>query len=93
MAPLTIIISIVASHAWNVVVVVAFVISLTILANLLQQTLLQKANEPPVVFHWLPVIGSTVTYGIDPFKFFLRCQAKVRICNPHIWSRISTREC
>ena len=79
MAILTVFPSIVSSHAWNVVVVVAFIISLTILANALQQTLLKKANEPPVVFHWLPVIGSTVTYGIDPFKFFFRCQAKVRI--------------
>ena len=31
-----------------------------------------------MVFHWLPVIGSTVIYGIDPFKFFFDCQAKVR---------------
>ena len=79
MVPFTVFPSVVSSYAWNVVVVVAFVISLTILANVLQQTLLKKQNEPPVVFHWLPVIGSTVTYGIDPFKFFFRCQAKVRI--------------
>jgi hypothetical protein len=34
-------------------------------------------NEPPVVFHWLPIIGSTVTYGIDPYKFFFAQQKKV----------------
>ena len=77
MVPFTVFPSIVSSYAWNFVVVVAFIISLTILANVLQQTLLKKQNEPPVVFHWLPVIGSTVTYGIDPFKFFFKCQAKV----------------
>ena len=51
---------------------------LAVSANLLQQKLLRNPNEPPVVFHWLPFIGSTVTYGIDPFKFFFECQAKVR---------------
>ena len=82
MAPLTVFPSIVSSNAWNVVIVVASIISLIILANVLQQTLLKKPNEPPVVFHWLPVVGSTVTYGLDPFKFFFQCQAKVRICDP-----------
>ena len=43
----------------------------------LQQVLFKDPNEPPVVSYWLPVIGSTVTYGIDPFKFFFDCQAKV----------------
>ena len=51
---------------------------LVILFNVLQQLAFKIPNEPPVVFHWLPVIGSTVTYGIDPFKFFFDCQAKVR---------------
>ena len=82
MASFTVFPSIVSLHAWNVVVVVAFIISFIILANVVQQTLLKKPNEPPVVFHWLPVVGSTVTYGIDPFKFFFQCQAKVRICDP-----------
>lgn len=51
---------------------------LLILFNVLQQLAFQTPSEPPVVFHWLPIIGSTVTYGIDPFKFFFDCQAKVR---------------
>ncbi len=29
------------------------------------------------VFYWVPVIGSTIAYGIDPFKFFLKCKAEV----------------
>lgn len=55
----------------------SFVI-LVILFNVLQQLAFKIPNEPPLVFHWLPIIGSTVTYGIDPFKFFFDCQAKVR---------------
>ena len=82
MASLTTFERIVSGHAWDVVAALAVVILLTIFVNVLQQTLLKKSNEPPVVFHWLPIIGSTVTYGIDPFKFFFQCQAKVRTQGP-----------
>jgi sterol 14-demethylase len=30
-----------------------------------------------VVFHWVPIIGSTITYGIDPYRFFFENKAKV----------------
>lgn len=56
----------------------AFFLLSVIVANVVQQILLEHSTEPPMVFHWLPVIGSTVTYGIDPFKFFSDCQFKVR---------------
>ena len=57
-------------------------IILAVVLNVLKQLLLKKPNEPPMVFHWLPVIGSTVTYGMDPFAFFFRNQKKVcRTCN------------
>lgn len=52
---------------------------LTVVLNVLKQLLLKNPNEPPVVFHLFPVIGSTVTYGIDPYKFFFDCREKVRI--------------
>ena len=58
---------------------VAFVVGFAILINVLQQILFKEPHKPPVVFHLLPFIGSTVTYGMDPFKFFFHCQAKVRI--------------
>ncbi len=67
-------------HGVGVVIVAAlaaFVVS-TVLLNVLQQLLFKNPNEPPVVFHWFPVIGSTITYGIDPYKFFFDCRAKVR---------------
>ena len=50
--------------------------SLAVIVNVLLQLCFKKRNELPVVFHWFPVIGSTVTYGMDPFKFFFDCQAK-----------------
>ena len=53
----------------------AFVVSAVVL-NVLSQLLLKNPTEPPVVFHWFPIIGSTVTYGIDPFKFFFACREK-----------------
>ena len=61
----------------NIVAAIASLISIATLTTVLQQVLFKNPNEPPVVFHWLPVIGSTVTYGIDPFKFFFDCQRKV----------------
>ncbi len=50
---------------------------LAIVVNVLSQLLLRNPNEPPVVFHWVPFIGSTITYGIDPYRFFFSCQKKV----------------
>jgi hypothetical protein len=61
-----------------VVAVLASFIVLIVLLNVLQQLLFKNSNEPPMVFHWFPVIGSTITYGIDPYKFFFDCRAKVR---------------
>ena len=61
-------------------IIIAFlsIIALAVVTNVLGQRFAKRKNEPPVVFHWIPFIGSTVTYGIDPFKFFFDCQAKVR---------------
>ncbi|KAL1610966.1 serine/threonine protein kinase [Nothophoma quercina] len=53
----------------------AFLVVAVVL-NVFQQLFLKNPNEPPLVFHWFPVIGSTVTYGIDPYKFFFAQQKK-----------------
>ncbi|KAF3481742.1 cytochrome P450 51 [Arthroderma uncinatum] len=53
----------------------AFIV-LSIVINVLLQLLFKDPNQPPVVFHWVPIIGSTVSYGIDPYKFFDDCKAK-----------------
>jgi len=51
---------------------------IAITLNVLRQLLLKNPNEPPVVFHWVPFFGSTIVYGIDPYKFFFNCREKVR---------------
>lgn len=62
---------------WLVVLSAAgSLLSLTILLNILQQILFRNPNEPPLVFHLLPWIGNTVTYGMDPYAFFFACREK-----------------
>lgn len=56
---------------------IASFILLAVVLNVLKQLLLKKPNEPPMVFHWLPVVGSTITYGMDPYAFFFANQKKV----------------
>lgn len=60
-------------------------ISLSVALNVANQLLFKNPNEPPMVFHWFPFIGSTVTYGMDPPRFFQENRAKVRrryMCSP-----------
>ncbi|CAG8446302.1 5655_t:CDS:10 [Ambispora gerdemannii] len=33
-----------------------------------------KPNEPPMVPYWIPVFGSALWLGIDPFGFYAKCQ-------------------
>ncbi|ODV89757.1 hypothetical protein CANCADRAFT_143299 [Tortispora caseinolytica NRRL Y-17796] len=47
-----------------------------VLLNVLNQLLFPKKNEPPMVFHWFPIIGNAVTYGMEPYKFFDYCREK-----------------
>ena len=35
--------------------------------------------NPPIVFHWIPIIGSTISYGRDPLKFLAKCRQEVNI--------------
>ncbi|KAK5000307.1 Sterol 14-alpha demethylase, partial [Elasticomyces elasticus] len=49
---------------------------LAVVLNVLKQLLLKNRNEPPVVFHWVPFLGSTITYGMDPYAFFFECRRK-----------------
>jgi hypothetical protein len=50
---------------------------LSVLLNVLKQVLFRNPNEPPVVFHWFPFVGSTITYGMDPPRFFKENRKKV----------------
>lgn len=64
----------------------AFFVVVVVL-NVLRQLLLRDPNKPPVVFHYVPFIGSTVTYGMDPFKFFFSNRQKVRLSRRLVWYR------
>lgn len=68
-----------AQHGTALVLAAGFVsfIVLAVVLNVLNQILFKNPNEPPMVFHWFPVIGSTITYGMDPYGFFEGCRAKV----------------
>lgn len=42
-------------------------------------------SAPPVVFHWLPFIGSAIHYGNDPLNFYFQCREKVNNhCIPQV---------
>lgn len=60
--------------------VLATVVFLAVFLNVLQQLLFKNPNEPPMVFHWFPFLGSTVTYGMDPPVFFRQMRKKVWCC-------------
>lgn len=67
------------SNSSTTVIVLASIASFLVLAvtlNVLSQLLFRNPHEPPVVFHWFPIIGSTIYYGIDPYKFFFECREK-----------------
>lgn len=48
-----------------------------LLINACRQTLFRSKTEPPSVFHWIPYVGSAVSYGMDPVAFFHKYRAKV----------------
>ncbi|PHH73447.1 hypothetical protein CDD82_5469 [Ophiocordyceps australis] len=62
--------------ASQIVVVLATLLVLSMVLNVASQILFANPNEPPIVFHWVPFIGSTITYGMDPPRFFAKYRAK-----------------
>ena len=68
--------------ALQVIAVIVSIVSLSVFLNVMKQVLFKNPNEPPVVFHWLPIIGSTITYGMDPPRFFSANRAKVTPAPP-----------
>ncbi|KAJ6478973.1 lanosterol 14-alpha-demethylase [Mycena sanguinolenta] len=66
----------VPSSRWAILALVNAPV-LAILFNALWQKIApRKASDPPVVFHWLPIIGSAIWYGNDPINFFQTCQER-----------------
>ncbi len=85
----------VALHGLPIVVVscIAAFLTLSVVLNVLSQVLFKNPNEPPVVFHWFPIIGSTITYGMSPYKFFFDCRAKVNDGKPSADQYRNTDRC
>ena len=65
------------SPAAQISMVLGGVVALSIFLHVAKQILFKNPNEPPMVFSWFPFIGSTVTYGMDPPKFFKENREKV----------------
>ncbi|RSL88565.1 hypothetical protein CEP51_001659 [Fusarium floridanum] len=59
---------------------IGIVLVIAIARNVIGQLYFPDRNRPPVVFHVFPFIGSSVQYGIDPYKFFFDCKAKYGDC-------------
>ncbi|QPG74038.1 Lanosterol 14-alpha-demethylase [Brettanomyces nanus] len=39
-----------------------------------------RKDRVPLVFYWIPWVGSSVTYGMQPYEFFSNCQKKYGDC-------------
>ncbi|KAG2365574.1 hypothetical protein BDR07DRAFT_1481188 [Suillus spraguei] len=50
---------------------------LIVVLNILKQLVVPRdPSLPPEVFHWIPFIGSSISYGNDPLNFFFKCREK-----------------
>ncbi|EMD31342.1 hypothetical protein CERSUDRAFT_119908 [Gelatoporia subvermispora B] len=49
---------------------------LVVALNVVYQLLPRDRSLPPLVFHWLPFVGSAPAYGKDPIGFFTQCREK-----------------
>jgi hypothetical protein len=61
----------------QILIIPIILIALSIVRHIAQQTLFVNKDEPPLVFSWVPLIGSTVDYGMNPYKFYMKYQKKV----------------
>nr|AEB00644.1 sterol 14 alpha-demethylase [Ganoderma lucidum]AEB00645.1 sterol 14 alpha-demethylase [Ganoderma lucidum] len=53
---------------------------LSIVLNVLWQLIPRSKTRPPVVWHWIPFLGSAAGYGRDPISFFRECREKYGDC-------------
>jgi cytochrome P450 len=66
--------------SFSIPLTLALIGLITIVQNVIRQLFFADPHRPPVVFHLFPLIGSTIQYGIDPYKFFFDCRAKYGDC-------------
>ncbi|KAJ6049463.1 uncharacterized protein N7446_007206 [Penicillium canescens] len=69
-------VSLVAGQILRIAYYTTGILVVSIILNVINQLVFYSRKEPPVVFHWVPFIGSTVSYGMDPYQFFFACRAK-----------------
>ena len=74
----------------RLVTTLVLVILVSVATTILKQPFYRNVHKPPVVWHWLPWIGSTVDYGKDPYKFFFKCRVKVGNVEPVLSLRCLT---
>ncbi|PIL35698.1 cytochrome P450 [Ganoderma sinense ZZ0214-1] len=53
---------------------------LSIILNVLWQLIPGPKSQPPMVWHWIPFLGSAPSYGRDPIGFFRECREKYGNC-------------
>ncbi|TBU32626.1 lanosterol 14-alpha-demethylase [Dichomitus squalens] len=53
---------------------------LSIVVNALWQLIPRPKHQPPLVWHWIPFLGSAPAYGRDPVTFFRNCREKYGNC-------------
>ncbi|KAJ5914162.1 hypothetical protein N7504_003045 [Penicillium tannophilum] len=69
-------VQLVASQILRITCYLIAITFISVFLNIINQQFFYRRNEPPVVFHWFPIVGSTVRYGMDPYKFFFECREK-----------------
>ncbi|KAG1744014.1 cytochrome P450 [Suillus paluster] len=66
-----------ASPGRAILLAILYTPVLTIVLHVLRQLIVpQDPSLPPEVFHWIPIMGSSITYGNDPLNFFFKCREK-----------------
>ncbi|KAI1625340.1 cytochrome P450 [Exophiala viscosa] len=60
----------------HLILTVISLILVSVASNIIRQLFYRDPHKPPVVWHWFPLIGNTVDYGKDPYKFFFKCREK-----------------
>jgi hypothetical protein len=71
----------------SLLVLLTMVIFSSIIAHVLGQLLFKNKDQPPVVFSWFPLIGSTLEYGTDPYRFLFKYREKVFLSLPRFQPR------
>ncbi|KAH6659995.1 cytochrome P450 51 [Truncatella angustata] len=57
-------------------IIAASLLFTAVFIHVAKQLFFKSSHEPPMVFSWFPIVGSTITYGMDPPRFFKENSAK-----------------